>query len=1703
VPRDDVEFLQALARGEVPMPEAVPSEPVATDRIRFLRDDELVGPEEQRRRNLADLVATRAQANVQERVPAPGTVAAQSVAEDFGAVPQGPLPDSALAALAVAAGRAAQRQVTRPADQAEMSKTRSVLATIFPREFQTINQIGENLSAIAEDRPPDFSTIGFSGLPTESATFQGARLLGATSALPGEFILDAPVGALESPIERTLPGPPLALQAAPAVLEALARGAEVRQEQGAPPLADVASTVGGGLTTAGQAIEDFVNPVEAATGLGLFGLPGDVLGQGVQALGSAVGGAGALADPLGGVDPTVARARAAELQDVSNETTIGEALLGATRAERGVFDDSPRHWLTRNLLAGLDKVRTGRSFVDDLIVGAEQSFGAEASFLKTASAAAGLGIEVAVPWEFPAVKTVTGGAKVARGVRAAQEAGTPLLRTVAAFASDDGVSMAKVWRAQAERQSDPARAIAQLYDSSPPTASIAREMQAVTAPPIRPAPPPPPGPKPRPRYTPHDPITGTRARIETPDAIVPARTAEELDELIAAQSLANDRTIGARVGSALGPRRPRNMDEFRDLAYDPAMEGLIKRQPSNGYYFLHHRAPNQWVTDDVYRLLDGDGQVVSTGTYEAGLRGMTRRQQPGDVLQYGQLRDVASWRRGTKNGVSDIVANRDFASPAERLIRERLVNTDPRATIAADKVADFLARARRVDDPGGIAAADELTGGRGVPPLRTIVPRTTTDAFDTAEAALEARLRGIHGTHKLVPVADGVWVTPRERGALLNRWQDTMRRAGIDPAKLVDETADGLIDIDDDTLAAIRRLANRYGAITPELGLTRSQWSDLVDRAMRIEAGMSAASRWALQDSGDLVAGVMRGLRGAVSQAAMASAHVRGVDPPAVERTMLRGLDSLLGTEDALLPKQTRVMRDSLLQSLRETARSFRNEIGEVIRQGGTVEDALATVMARRVVVGGRAQQLADAITTNPLPRAEDVWRARDAVLQETRGQVPPRLQGLQLPEPSAVKKATQDWAREQLGERDRQLADAILATIRAPRPTFDDSVARALRGLTPRQRSQAWTDWLEIQGDTPAFRALVREVDGGRQNDPAVAAGRWALLQRGHQTAKDALDELANGQLAVPMPDHMRRTLHGLVLGNSPRLPDGRLAHPVTEAEMSVLEGWMRRWGIEPSAATMHEPTEIAVGRQRMVVPGAVAAEFARAAARNRRAAANLKGGTPADALRTLLQFHKKRILGGWFIPRLEYVVMNGIGLPFIASQQIGARATAAALAENVAHNSIINGIVRNANHFGHRFAGRNVGEEVLVLPSGTMYSTDELTEMATGLGVLQSQVSVEAARRGVDELFGPDHLLQNLRRTIDSTPEMTLGLVDAMEQRFRTSVFINRLRAGDAPQEAGRLARESLFDFGSLTKSDRDYWRKMFLFWTFQRKNLDGFWRAALTNPTRVARQARLMRDQAKAWGRGQLETASVQSPDALIVWSDDDMVDSNGQLDSRVAGSTLTAPGALNVGEALLLSQELAKLPSAAISDHEEAVQFFSDKVHPSIGTLLFDATTGRDARGFPIDTDSRTLVPETIAQFPILADVFGVAPVPLRQGDNPDLQQHSIAGEPRFWRAGGDSNLTGEEARRAVLFWREWNAAVGSDTRNLLDLERLGVLPWANGQQLPWQTNAEAFAALMGFKAQVQLSDEGIRRRQVTNEILDETRGATRRASRFVP
>ena len=215
-----------------------------------------------------------------------------------------------------------------------------------------------------------------------------------------------------------------------------------------------------------------------------------------------------------------------------------------------------------------------------------------------------------------------------------------------------------------------------------------------------------------------------------------------------------------------------------------------------------------------------------------------------------------------------------------------------------------------------------------------------------------------------------------------------------------------------------------------------------------------------------------------------------------------------------------------------------------------------------------------------------------------------------------------------------------------------------------------------------------------------------------------------------------------------------------------------------------------------------------------------------------------KMGMTSGLMVPNPAYFFGVGMGGMLQMYQGMGPVGTARSIFK---HNGITSAVVARMWKDGD-FAP---GNPILVAVDGSVYTADQITELALAYGLKSSFIYSEA----------PQTLAKNMNRlrakginkvywTADEWQRTLIESATAMDNYYRVSVFVDALNRGESAASAARLARKVAFDYSDLTDIEKSWFRNIFMFYSYMRKNMDLFWDTILTNPERVTGQLRVMK-------------------------------------------------------------------------------------------------------------------------------------------------------------------------------------------------------------------------------------------------------------------
>jgi hypothetical protein len=217
-----------------------------------------------------------------------------------------------------------------------------------------------------------------------------------------------------------------------------------------------------------------------------------------------------------------------------------------------------------------------------------------------------------------------------------------------------------------------------------------------------------------------------------------------------------------------------------------------------------------------------------------------------------------------------------------------------------------------------------------------------------------------------------------------------------------------------------------------------------------------------------------------------------------------------------------------------------------------------------------------------------------------------------------------------------------------------------------------------------------------------------------------------------------------------------------------------------------------------------------------------------------------KNGMLGGTFgLPNMGYLMSNTLTGPTIVAQTLGLGKGAQML--NPLLNMDTVQVMKNVYAPGWS----KVDKIIVNAPDGTIYTASQLAEFVTSGKIGRSQASAELTNKlieasidwaGKTGLYGDTNaVIKAVKRNFVNYNDMNVysTLANAVDQQYRTNVLIQSLKDGEGLEQSSKLARESLFDYGNLSDTEKNLVSKVMWFWTFRRNNWRSVYTTMLTNP------------------------------------------------------------------------------------------------------------------------------------------------------------------------------------------------------------------------------------------------------------------------------
>lgn len=195
-----------------------------------------------------------------------------------------------------------------------------------------------------------------------------------------------------------------------------------------------------------------------------------------------------------------------------------------------------------------------------------------------------------------------------------------------------------------------------------------------------------------------------------------------------------------------------------------------------------------------------------------------------------------------------------------------------------------------------------------------------------------------------------------------------------------------------------------------------------------------------------------------------------------------------------------------------------------------------------------------------------------------------------------------------------------------------------------------------------------------------------------------------------------------------------------------------------------------------------------------------------------------KAGMLGGVWLPNFGYHVANAMTAPLIVLNTLGPEMAEAAIF-NMNGLKIMRGLTgqlppETLVQFGKPGASR-------------LFEMRELVDIIGKGSIQKSQAGAEMSKSMIDDMvmYSGRYSWGDQFRSALRNPGLSSYLAEmanASDTFFRINVFAKAMDEGRTVEESLKLARESLYDYGSLSKFEREWLSKGLLFYTFWSRNM-----------------------------------------------------------------------------------------------------------------------------------------------------------------------------------------------------------------------------------------------------------------------------------------
>jgi hypothetical protein len=960
-----------------------------------------------------------------------------------------------------------------------------------------------------------------------------------------------------------------------------------------------------------------------------------------------------------------------------------------------------------------------------------------------------------------------------------------------------------------------------------------------------------------------------------------------------------------------------------------------------------------------------------------------------------------------------------------RALREATVKVDkllpivpprvmPTSGTLAGRLAEMIGRANPAQAKKSLFM--RVTGGLASPPKIKLGPQGEAFA-QVVEGAWRRKMRAVIGSDKLQSVARDVWVAPHEARRIMGAMKAATDAAGL-VFKQLDATPEG-VRFTAETAAAFNKFTIAAGLTpraTPGEVMDLLTYRSAIDQFAEKAAGLGSRARYVVRGTrlaSDVLLGALTGATGAAINAFS-------------KETGDHAIAMFLNLDRAGLSRPAIIALDSAMSALKTNAQTLFREVRDIAKRTGgfkTHEDltgAMVEIMGRsyRPVPQAELELVTAAREAFKGGDAQTMDQIRQAILKG--GSDPNELTMMRIASnPIDVADEVRSWTMR----REKEIAKMGRLLIEAHYPKLEDPVSR----LTSQNVADVYREfWVDGNLAGPAMKVVESYNGPARPGNEAILA--FVLEVRADALMDTAWRRLVSEGMGIPADSPVAAAASAMMLGATHFLYRGERVALETAAEASAAFEFLRVSGLtqatERELATLNNAT----------APPWLVEDLKRA-----KRLGMIETSSVLDAKYRLAPFYNKSLRIYKYLNTTmglgSFSLSNVVSIPFMGMRTIGPINTVRAAVTTVRHPMVAGAMVKRFSRAveaaeelapGQKFipspagipipitrwADNYLDERVFLTNEGRIYSVDELVEHARRSDVNQSFLHFETAASFLEEMKRLDPAGGQYASGVALFRESAVELSQVWEVGFRTGVYLDAIKTGRSLDEAAQFARESLFDYSTLTEFERAYMRNIFLFWSFHRKNMDSMWRALANDPSRFMAQVRFYEKQRGWWGQNPEEDLHVTEAEvgAVVLGRQEQVFRPNGEIDPQKR-SLLTLTNGLDTLQALFQTMRFARLfdvfgISQGQAEQTEDALKISSQLNPSLSIPLMVGAMGVEVgTGRSLTEPYTNKIPDHMMQTPGMREIatvlFQPKPYQKEAWMDPDIMHPVPGGGLGYW------------------------------------------------------------------------------------------------------